>query len=107
MTTAISRDDRVVLACSYYGLYAIGMATNDFERTDENCAMDNVGVPYYQEQLTEDHLAVLKRHAFYRDFVGPPLPISNFDFEMTYRTKLRIYEPTAVLQTVEKWLSAP
>jgi hypothetical protein len=58
----ISREDRIVLAHSYFGWYTFGMATNDAERIDENVAMDNGGVPFYEDQLTDKHKEVLKRH---------------------------------------------
>lgn len=57
----LSREDRLTLAQCYYGWYTFGMATTDSERVDEDCAMDNNGVPYYEDQLTDKHKEVLAR----------------------------------------------
>lgn len=50
--TPIDRKDRVLLAQLHYGLYTIGFAITDSERVDEDCCMDNCGVPYYTEKLS-------------------------------------------------------
>jgi hypothetical protein len=61
MATELSRDERIDLAVCYYGWYTFGMAATDSERCDEDCAMDNGGVPRYADQLTEKHIEVLDR----------------------------------------------
>lgn len=58
----LSREDRLILAQSYFGWYTFGMATTESERVDENCAMDNGGVPIYEDQLTDKHKEVLKKY---------------------------------------------
>lgn len=58
-TVALSREDRITLASCYYGLYTIGMAANKSQQIDEDCAMNNVGVPHYEHQLTDRHRQVL------------------------------------------------
>lgn len=59
--TPLSRNDRIYLGAVYYGLYTLGMAGSDSERTDEDCAMDNFGVPYYQYQLSDSHKEILAK----------------------------------------------
>lgn len=51
--TPIPREDRLYLARAVYGLYTFGLAQTDRDRIDEDCAMDNQGIPYYLEQLTD------------------------------------------------------
>jgi len=46
----LTRVERLNLAVCYFGLYMIGMATNDGDKVDEDCAMDNAGVPLYLQQ---------------------------------------------------------
>ena len=48
----IPREDRLFLAATVFGLYSIGRAPSRGAQIDENCAMDNAGVPYYDHQLT-------------------------------------------------------
>ena len=61
-TVALSREDRITLASCYYGLYLVGMAANKSQQIDEDCAMNNMGVPYYEHQLTDRHRQVLAEH---------------------------------------------
>lgn len=55
----LPREDRITLAVMLHGMYTFGMAATDGERCDEDCAMDNMGIPYYREHLTERDRAVL------------------------------------------------
>ena len=57
----LPRKSRIDLAVLVHGLYTFGMATTDCERCDEDCAMDNMGIPYYKYQLTERDKEVLAR----------------------------------------------
>jgi len=50
--TEIPRKQRIDLAVCHFGLYTFGLAMTDCERVDEDCAMDNMSVPFYFEQLT-------------------------------------------------------
>lgn len=61
----IDRNDRISIACTFYGLYMIGLATTEIEKIDENCAMDNFGVPYYKHQLTDGHKQYLENPSEY------------------------------------------
>lgn len=57
----LPRQYRIDLAVMVHGLYTIGMAVTDGERCDEDCAMDNMGIPYYWAQLTErDRVALVR-----------------------------------------------
>lgn len=67
MMEPISRAERITLAVCVYGLYTMGLATTDSERCDEDCAMDNMRVPYYKEQLTPRDVAALERIHWCRD----------------------------------------
>lgn len=49
----LPRKDRVRLAVVMYGLYLIGQASNDLERIDEDCAMDNSQIPRRYEELND------------------------------------------------------
>lgn len=51
----LTRNERLWLAQTIYGLYMFGMANTVMERTDEDCAMDNMLVPFYRNQLTDTH----------------------------------------------------
>lgn len=55
----LTRNERLNLAVCYFGLYTIGMATNDGDKVDEDCAMDNAGVPFYYNQLNDRQRKVL------------------------------------------------
>lgn len=55
----LPRKDRIRLGVMMYGLYLLGLASNDCERVDEDCAMDNSGVPRDYSQLTEQHKHVI------------------------------------------------
>lgn len=60
----MTHEHRVTIGSLKHGLYLLGMATTDFERTDERCAMDNSRVPHRYEQLSdEDRQLILKIHA--------------------------------------------
>lgn len=67
----LARDQRVCIAQTCFGLYLIGLAATESEIIDENCAMDNAGVPFYEEMLTEDMKYRLAQDKFDREFVGP------------------------------------
>lgn len=58
-TDQLTREERIDLAVCCYGLYSIGLASNECQRIDEDCAMDNMGVPFLRSQLTDHHLKVL------------------------------------------------
>jgi hypothetical protein len=57
----LPRQDRISLAAGYFGVYTIGLAANDFQKADEDCAMDNMRVPYYVSDLTDEQMAYLIR----------------------------------------------
>ena len=61
MTTRVElpRFHRVLLATLHYGLYMIGHASTDSERIDEDCCMDNCGVPIFQDQVSEKQQALI------------------------------------------------
>jgi hypothetical protein len=59
MSESLTRNERLNLAVCYFGLYTIGMATNDCDKVDEDCAMDNAGVPFYYDQLNDRQRKVL------------------------------------------------
>lgn len=50
----LTRKERINIATHFYGLYTIGLASNDFQRIDEDCAMDNMRVPFLKSQLTPE-----------------------------------------------------
>ena len=74
MLRPLSREARITLGSSFYGIYTLGMASTESEMIDEDCVMDNIGVPFYEELLKPEHIKCLEEHAFYRNFVGPPFP---------------------------------
>lgn len=51
----IPRDDRISIGFKFYGMYLLGMAATENDMVDEDCCMDNMRVPYYQDQLTDAH----------------------------------------------------
>lgn len=57
----IARADRVALASSFYGLYLLGSAMTDSERIDEDCAMDNMRVPFLTDCLSNAQRAYLEQ----------------------------------------------
>lgn len=57
----MTHEHRVILGSTIFGLYMLGMATTNFERTDEWCAMDNVGVPFLYENLTDEQRAHIEK----------------------------------------------
>lgn len=59
----MSRQHRVTLGTCMYGLYVLGLATTPSEECDEDCAMNNMGVPYRYEDLTATQRATLDRVA--------------------------------------------
>lgn len=85
--TPLNREDRITIAVTLFGLYTLGMAENESEKIDENCAMDNMGVPYYEEQLNEDHHQVLTREKFSREFIGP-LPEDKWSYKLDELDKM-------------------
>ena len=58
----LSREDQLALAQYYYGWHIKGMTATDSQRVDEDCAMDNGGVPQYEDQLTDKHKEVLEKY---------------------------------------------
>lgn len=58
----LKRKDRIYLAVAYYGWYTFGMAATDSQRIDEDCAMDNGGVPYYEHQLNDKQREILVKY---------------------------------------------
>jgi hypothetical protein len=102
----MSRQHRIILGSNYYGLYVLGMASTDFERTDEDCGMDNIGVPRRYEDLTEKHreklLSVLANEAELKKMLSegrpvtvaldpqPPIDVSDWTGKPTL--KLFVYE---------------
>lgn len=55
----LARNERIYLATRIHGLYTLGMAVTESEKTDEDCCMDNTGVPHYYSQLNERDRACL------------------------------------------------
>jgi hypothetical protein len=76
----IPRQDRIALACSFYGLYMFGLAVTESERVDEDCAMNNARVPWCVGMLTEAHekyldeLRASDRFSFEEVTKGPTVP---------------------------------
>lgn len=50
-TQQLTRQQRTDIAIGYFRLYSVGSALTDFERDEEDCAMDNAGVPDYRWEL--------------------------------------------------------
>jgi hypothetical protein len=55
----VPREDRIYLGQTVYGLYTLGLAGSDSERIDEDCAMDNMRVPYYKKDLTSAQRSII------------------------------------------------
>lgn len=57
----LTRQERIWLACCYYGWYTFGLAVGQSERTDEDCAVDNNRVPRYEHQLNAQQKAIIEK----------------------------------------------
>lgn len=68
--TKLEREERIHLAVVYFGLYTFGLASTAFQQTDEDCAMDNGGVPYYEDQLNADQWKLIEK--FRAEIVAKP-----------------------------------
>lgn len=90
--TPLPRETRINLAVSYYGLYMFGMAVTQSERVDEDCAMDNAGIPYYEDQLTEAHKAKLEH-------------LKSFDVILDSALKKSLTTPAFLTPTLEDFLA--
>jgi len=57
----LTHKERLDLAVCYFGLYTFGLATTPKEIVDEQCAMDNCGVPFLESLLNEKQKQILEK----------------------------------------------
>jgi hypothetical protein len=69
----IPRNVRVYIAQSVFGLYTFGMATTDFDKCDEDCAMNNSRVPYSWDQI--DRMTFIKLIKYFSEDVTSTFPL--------------------------------
>lgn len=51
LKASIPRNVRIYIAQAIFGFYTFGTAVSDFDKTDEDCAMDNSRVPFSWDQV--------------------------------------------------------
>lgn len=49
----MSRKHRILVGSVIFGLYTLGLAITESEKIDEDCCMDNSGIPHHYEDLRE------------------------------------------------------
>lgn len=68
LLTPIPRKDRIILGQTWYGLYTLGLAITDLQRIAEDCAMDDLGVPFYIEKLTDEQKDRIEEFNFHEKY---------------------------------------
>lgn len=57
---ALTREERIWIATKFFGLYVLGNAMTESEKIDEDCGMDNMGVPRYHKNLKPEYMLWLE-----------------------------------------------